>query len=98
MKRPLLLGVTALCLCAFVAADTPSDRQGDKSFPEKDGVLQLNKGNFNRALRKYKQLLVHFCKLHIKADIDLHVSHRTRNLTTRGAIFRLPHTAPSYLS
>ncbi|XP_008282611.1 protein disulfide-isomerase [Stegastes partitus] len=52
MKKPLLLGVTAFCLCAFVT--------GDKSFPEKDGILQLQKGNFNRALKKYKQLLVHF--------------------------------------
>ncbi|KAM7419559.1 hypothetical protein PAMA_016593 [Pampus argenteus] len=61
MRRLLLLGVTAFCLCVFVAADTQPERQGDKSSPEKDGeVLQLMKGNFNRALRKYKQLLVHF--------------------------------------
>ncbi|XP_047434786.1 protein disulfide-isomerase [Mugil cephalus] len=52
MKRPLLLGVTAFCVCALVAADN--------SFPEKDGVLQLKRGNFDRALRAYKQLLVHF--------------------------------------
>uniref|UniRef100_A0A3Q1HZN7 Thioredoxin domain-containing protein n=1 Tax=Anabas testudineus TaxID=64144 RepID=A0A3Q1HZN7_ANATE len=31
-----------------------------RAFPEKDGVLQLEKSNFNRALRKHKQLLVHF--------------------------------------
>ncbi|XP_070684202.1 protein disulfide-isomerase [Pempheris klunzingeri] len=60
MRTLLLLGVTAFCLCVFVAADTQSDRQADKSSPEKDGVLQLKKGNFNRALRKHKQLLVHF--------------------------------------
>ncbi|KAM7394507.1 hypothetical protein PAMP_021305 [Pampus punctatissimus] len=60
MRRLLLLGVTAFCLCVFVAADTQPERQGDKSSSEKDGVLQLMKGNFNRALRKYKQLLVHF--------------------------------------
>uniref|UniRef100_A0A3B4V0L3 Zgc:136472 n=1 Tax=Seriola dumerili TaxID=41447 RepID=A0A3B4V0L3_SERDU len=60
MRRLLLLGVTAFCLCVFVAADTQQNRQGEKSLPEKDGVLQLKKGNFNRALRKYKQLLVHF--------------------------------------
>ncbi|KAF3687865.1 Protein disulfide-isomerase [Channa argus] len=60
MRRLLLLGVTAFCLCALVAADTQPDRQGDKTFPEKDGVLQLKKGNFNRALRRHKQLLVHF--------------------------------------
>uniref|UniRef100_A0A667X5V3 Zgc:136472 n=1 Tax=Myripristis murdjan TaxID=586833 RepID=A0A667X5V3_9TELE len=60
MRRLLLLGVTAFCLCACITADTQPDRQGDKSLPEKDGVLQLKKGNFNRALRKHKQLLVHF--------------------------------------
>ncbi|XP_051240469.1 protein disulfide-isomerase [Dicentrarchus labrax] len=60
MRTLLLLGATALCLCAFVAADKQPDRQADKSSPEKDGVLQLKKGNFNRALRKHKQLLVHF--------------------------------------
>ncbi|XP_034396334.1 protein disulfide-isomerase [Cyclopterus lumpus] len=52
----LLLGATAFCLCVFVAAD----QQADKSSPEEEEVLQLKKGNFNRALRKYKQLLVHF--------------------------------------
>lgn len=69
MRTLLLLGVTAFCLCAFAAADKQPDRQADKSSPEKkkkeeaeegDGVLQLKKGNFNRALRKHKQLLVHF--------------------------------------
>ncbi|KAM9857019.1 protein disulfide-isomerase [Aulostomus maculatus] len=60
MRRGVLLGVMAFCLCVFAAADTQPKAQGDKSIPEKDGVLQLKKGNFNRALRKYKQLLVHF--------------------------------------
>ncbi|XP_044047541.1 protein disulfide-isomerase [Siniperca chuatsi] len=60
MRTLLLLGVSTFCLCVFVTADTQADRQADKSSPEKDGVLQLKKGNFNRALRKYKQLLVHF--------------------------------------
>uniref|UniRef100_A0A3Q3LWJ4 Thioredoxin domain-containing protein n=1 Tax=Mastacembelus armatus TaxID=205130 RepID=A0A3Q3LWJ4_9TELE len=60
MRSLLLLGVTAFYLCVLVAADTQPDQQRDKSFPEKDGVLQLKKGNFNRALRKHKQLLVHF--------------------------------------
>nr|XP_046273840.1 protein disulfide-isomerase [Scatophagus argus] len=55
MRTLPLLGVTALCLCAFVTADTQ-----DKSSLEEDGVVQLKKGNFNRALRKHKQLLVHF--------------------------------------
>lgn len=67
MRRLLLLGVTALCLCMFVVADKQPDRQADKSSPETDGVLQLKKGNFNRALRKHKQLLVHFCELHTKS-------------------------------
>lgn len=62
MKGLLLLEVLALCFCASVTTDTQLNRQADKSFPEGDGVLQLNKGNFNRALRKHKQLLVHFCK------------------------------------
>ncbi|XP_022061161.2 protein disulfide-isomerase [Acanthochromis polyacanthus] len=58
MKRSvLLLGVTAFCLCVFATANAS---QQDESFPEKNGVLQLEKGNFNRALRKYDQLLVHF--------------------------------------
>uniref|UniRef100_UPI0037E85581 protein disulfide-isomerase n=1 Tax=Semicossyphus pulcher TaxID=241346 RepID=UPI0037E85581 len=56
----LLLGVSALCLCVFEAADTQPDRQADESSPDNDGLLQLGKGNFNRALRKYEQLLVHF--------------------------------------
>lgn len=56
MKRLLLLCVTAFCLGVSVAADTKEDKQ----FPEKDGVLQLKKGNFKRALRKHDQLLVHF--------------------------------------
>lgn len=60
MRRLLLLGVTASCLCVFVVTDKQPDQQADKSSPETDGVLQLKKGNFNRALRKHKQLLVHF--------------------------------------
>ncbi|XP_062291967.1 protein disulfide-isomerase [Scomber scombrus] len=60
MRRLLLLGVTAFCLCVFVGADTQPDRQEDESLPEKDGVLQLKKGNFKRALRQHKQLLVQF--------------------------------------
>lgn len=49
---PLATALTSL-LCLFVAADTrpPSDT---------DGVLKLKKGNFERALRKHEQLLVHF--------------------------------------
>lgn len=49
-----------------VTADTEQDREADKSPPEKDGVLKLNRGNFNRALREHKQLLVHFCESHLK--------------------------------
>lgn len=66
MRRLFLLGVAACCACVLVAADSQPDQQGDRSFPEEDGVLQLKKSNFNRALRKHKQLLVHFCKLHAK--------------------------------
>ncbi|XP_061840542.1 protein disulfide-isomerase [Nerophis lumbriciformis] len=59
MTRPSLLGVTAFCFCVFVAGGHPDQNEAE-SLPEKDGVLQLEKRNFNRALRKYKQLLVHF--------------------------------------
>ncbi|KAM4751215.1 protein disulfide-isomerase [Anableps anableps] len=55
-----LLGAILFCLCVFVAADTQSDLQGDKALPEKDGILQLEKRNFKRALKKHKQLLVNF--------------------------------------
>lgn len=69
----LLLSVTVFCVCVLAAADTQSDQVEDKTFPEKDGILQLKRGNFNRALRKYKQLLVHFCKLQTEQlDLNLH--------------------------
>ncbi|XP_068607486.1 protein disulfide-isomerase [Brachionichthys hirsutus] len=58
MRRALLLTAMAFCLSAFVAADAQPG--GDTSAPEKDGVLQLAKGNFQRSLRKHKQLLVYF--------------------------------------
>lgn len=51
----LLLGAAALCLAA--------SGQDAKTLPEKDGILQLSKANFHIALKTYKQLLVHFCKL-----------------------------------
>uniref|UniRef100_A0A3Q3L9M9 Protein disulfide-isomerase-like n=1 Tax=Labrus bergylta TaxID=56723 RepID=A0A3Q3L9M9_9LABR len=60
MRTLLLLGVWALCLCVFVAADTQPKGQEYDLSPEKDEVLQLTKGNFKRALRKYEQLLVYF--------------------------------------
>ncbi|MEQ2291777.1 hypothetical protein AMECASPLE_016444, partial [Ameca splendens] len=63
MKKLVLLllpGVMVFCLCTLAAADTQSDPQGGKTFPETEGILQLGKGNFNRALKKHKQLLVHF--------------------------------------
>lgn len=63
MKTLRLLGLTAFCLCAFVAADKRPERQAeDKPSAEDGDVLQLKKGNFNRTLRKNKQLLVHFCE------------------------------------
>ncbi|KAM6940359.1 protein disulfide-isomerase [Xenentodon cancila] len=60
MRRFILVALTLFCLCVSVAADVQSDHNGEETFPEKDGLLQLEKGNFKRALRKYKQLLVHF--------------------------------------
>ncbi|KAM7009214.1 protein disulfide-isomerase [Tautogolabrus adspersus] len=60
MRTLLLLGVWALCLCVFVATDTQPKGQEFELSPEKDEVLQLTKGNFKRALRKYEQLLVYF--------------------------------------
>ncbi|XP_056136963.1 protein disulfide-isomerase [Lampris incognitus] len=61
MKRLLLLlGVTVYCVIVCVTAESQPDQRGAKSIPEKDGVLQLRKGNFNRALKTHKQLLVHF--------------------------------------
>lgn len=33
------------------------------SVTGKTGVLQLDGGNFHRALRQHKELLVHFCEL-----------------------------------
>ncbi|XP_024115554.1 protein disulfide-isomerase [Oryzias melastigma] len=60
MRNLLILCGVAFCLCALVAADTQSEHQGDTTFPEEDGVLQLKKEHFRKALRKYKQLLVHF--------------------------------------
>ncbi|XP_043970674.1 protein disulfide-isomerase isoform X3 [Gambusia affinis] len=59
-KLGLLLLGAMLCLCVSVAADVQLDLQRDTMIPEKDGILQLEKGTFKRALRKHKQLLVHF--------------------------------------
>ncbi|XP_011611081.2 protein disulfide-isomerase isoform X1 [Takifugu rubripes] len=53
MNRSLLLGVLILGL-PFVNGDA------DKWSTGNDGVLQLNSGNFDRALREHEQLLVHF--------------------------------------
>uniref|UniRef100_A0A8C7XFJ2 Zgc:136472 n=1 Tax=Oryzias sinensis TaxID=183150 RepID=A0A8C7XFJ2_9TELE len=64
MRNLLILGAMAFCLCVHVCSDTQSGPQGDTTLPEEDGVLQLKQEHFKRALRKYKQLLVHFCKLH----------------------------------
>ncbi|XP_038162077.1 protein disulfide-isomerase-like [Cyprinodon tularosa] len=55
-----LLGAMVLSLFVSAAADTQSDTQEDKTFPENEGILQLHKGNFKMVLRKHKQLLVHF--------------------------------------
>lgn len=66
MRRLLLLVLLAAIYFSSITADTQQDRGADKSLPEKDGVLRLKRGSFNRALREYKQLLVHFCELHLK--------------------------------
>lgn len=55
MNRSLLLGVLILGL--------PVNGDADKWSTGNDGVLQLNSGNFDRALREHEQLLVHFCEL-----------------------------------
>lgn len=57
MRSLVLLGVVTFCVCSS-ATDTHT--QGDTSLQEEDGVLQLKKGNFDKALKKYEQLLVHF--------------------------------------
>lgn len=51
----LLLGVLILGLSV--------NGDADKLSTGNDGVLQLNSGNFDRALREHEQLLVHFCEL-----------------------------------
>lgn len=58
MRTLLLLWVSTLCV--FVVCDSQPDQQVETSFPEKGGLLQLEKNNFNQALRKYEQLLVYF--------------------------------------
>lgn len=66
--RTLSLSVllAAIFFSSVTASDTQQGRGADESLPEKDGVLKLNQGNFNRALREHKQLLVHFCEFHLK--------------------------------
>ncbi|KAM9819167.1 protein disulfide-isomerase [Syngnathus typhle] len=51
---PLLPVLVFSALCFGV-----SGREAE-TLPEEDGILLLNKTNFNSALRTYKQLLVHF--------------------------------------
>lgn len=87
MWRLLLLGLVAGCARVLVATDSQPDQQRDRSVPEEDGVLQLKKSNFNRALRKHKQLLVHFCKLHART----HTAWFSCTFTVR--IKQSPHTA-----
>lgn len=54
MERSLLfLGVVTFCLCVSTA-------DINTLLTDEDGVLQLSKGNFNKALRTHRQLLVHF--------------------------------------
>lgn len=50
-----------LLLLILLSAATMDSKQ-DKDNSPLEKVLKLNRGNFDRALRKHKQLLVHFCK------------------------------------
>lgn len=54
MSRSALLGGLLLGFCLSV------NGHADKSTTGKRDVLQLNGGNFARALREHHQLLVHF--------------------------------------
>ncbi|KAL1005253.1 hypothetical protein UPYG_G00056690 [Umbra pygmaea] len=68
MKTLLLLCVAGYCLHVFglvaSSADkhthSDADRDGSTVLAEQNEVLSLKKENFNRALRRHKQLLVHF--------------------------------------
>ncbi|XP_028314914.1 protein disulfide-isomerase [Gouania willdenowi] len=57
--RSLLLLFLMLTLCLCVT-ETQSDQHEDQPFTEEGALLHLKKGNFERALRKYTQLLVYF--------------------------------------
>lgn len=85
MRRLLLL-----ILLLSVTTDGKEEQPADKSPPQK--VLQLNRGNFDRALREHKQLLVHFCKsrreTHSLVSTDLTKRNRWR-------IFIFSHGADS---
>lgn len=49
-----------LLLILLSAATADGKQDADNSAQER--ILKLNGGNFDRALREHKQLLVHFCK------------------------------------
>lgn len=48
-------------LLIFLSSAAAEQKQ-DSEISPLDKVLKLNRGNFDRALREHKQLLVHFCK------------------------------------
>ncbi|CAL8331870.1 unnamed protein product [Merluccius merluccius] len=62
MRAAVLFAVTACCLDVLLptAAGAAGASQAEKPPAQRDGVLQLTKANFNRALKKHTQLLVHF--------------------------------------
>ncbi|XP_059902371.1 protein disulfide-isomerase [Gadus macrocephalus] len=57
MRAALLFLVTACCLGVLLPAGAS---QVEKPLPQVDGVLQLTKSDFDKALKKSTQLLVHF--------------------------------------
>lgn len=60
VRGAAMRGLLLLVFLSSLTANGKQDRAADKLPPEK--VLQLNRGNFDKALREHKQLLVHFCK------------------------------------
>lgn len=58
-RRLLILGVVCV-VCVVCVAASVADTDTDTLRSEQDGPLQLNKGNFYKALREHRQLLVHF--------------------------------------
>lgn len=70
-----------LLLLILLSSTTTDGKQDTDNLPL-EKVLKLNRGNFDRALREHKQLLVHFCKscreTHSLASSDLNRPSRWR--------------------